>query len=224
MAEMKSKVAAMSLVSGIALSACSVFGVRSGTEEPHYVVVQAKGPLEIRQYDARLAAETEVTGSEYSARSDGFQRLARYIFGANSGRGSIAMTAPVSQEGGSHTIAMTAPVGQEQSAPGVWRIRFFMPAKYTEATLPHPNDPAVRIVTVPAETYGVYRYSGSTSPSATAGADRQLAQLVAGTGYVPSAQPVAWFYDPPWTLPFLRRNEAAVVVAKALPDSKASPP
>ena len=204
----------MSLVSGIALSACSVFGVRSGTEEPHYVVVQTKGPMEIRQYDTRLAAETEVTGSEYSARSEGFQRLARYIFGANADRGSIAMTAPVSQEGGSHTIAMTAPVAQEQSAPGVWRIRFFMPAKYTEATLPHPNDPAVRIVTVPAQTYGVYRYTGSTSASATAGADRQLLQRVASTGYVPSGQPVAWFYDPPWTLPFLRRNEAAVVVTK----------
>jgi hypothetical protein len=24
---------------------------------------------------------------------------------------------------------------------------------------------------------------------------------------------VAWFYDPPWTLPWLRRNEVAVPVA-----------
>ena len=78
MAAMKSKVLIMSLVSGLALSACSVFGIRSGTEEPHYVVVQASGPLQIREYGARLAAETEVTGSEYSARGDGFKRLARY--------------------------------------------------------------------------------------------------------------------------------------------------
>ena len=221
---MNRKVAVMSLLSGIALSACSVVGIRSGTEEPHYVVLQAQGPLEIRQYDARLAAETEVTGSEYSARGKGFQRLAGFIFGANSSRGNIAMTAPVSQEGGSHTIAMTAPVGQEQSAPGMWRIRFFMPAKYTEATLPRPTDPTVRIVTVPVETYGVYRYTGSTSPSATADAARQLLRHVTGTGYVPTGQPVAWFYDPPWTLPFLRRNEAAVVVAKAHGGSEADKP
>jgi SOUL heme-binding protein len=25
--------------------------------------------------------------------------------------------------------------------------------------------------------------------------------------------PVAWFFDPPWTLPFRRRNEVAVPVA-----------
>ena len=211
---MQLKMVAMSLLSSVALSACSVVGIRSGTEQPHYTVLQAQGPLEIRQYGARLAAETEVTGSEYSSRGDGFRRLARYIFGANSSHGSIAMTAPVSQAGGSHQIAMTAPVGQGPSGPGVWRIRFFMPAQYTEATLPRPNDPAVKIVTVPAEIYGVYRYTGSTERTATETADRELLQRLRGSGWVPSGQPVAWFYDPPWTLSFLRRNEAAVIVAK----------
>jgi hypothetical protein len=211
---MRLKIVVMSILSSLALSACSVVGIRSGTEEPRYTVLQAKGPLEIREYGPRLAAETEVTGSEYSSRSDGFRRIARYIFGANSSKGSIAMTAPVSQAGGSHEIAMTAPVAQEQTTPGVWRIRFFMPAKYTEATLPRPDDPAVKIVTVPAETYAVYRYTGSIDTAATEAADRELLRGVEGSGWTPAGQPVAWFYDPPWTLPFLRRNEAAVTVAK----------
>ena len=204
----------MSILSSIALSACSVVGIRSGTEEPRYTVVQTEGPLEIRAYGPRLAAETEVSGTEDSTRSDGFRRIARYIFGANSTKGSIAMTAPVAQEGGSHPIAMTAPVGQDQTAPGVWRIRFFMPAEYTADSLPRPEDPAVKIVTVPAETYGVYRYTGSISPEATAAADRALLDRLRGTGWSPAGQTIAWFYDPPWTLPFLRRNEAAVMVTK----------
>ena len=211
---MQLKLVAMSLLSSIALSACSVVGIRSGTEEPRYTVQQAWGPLEIRTYGARLAAETEVSGSEYSSRSDGFRRIARFIFGANSSRGTIAMTAPVAQAGGSRTIAMTAPVGQDQPTPGVWRIRFFMPASYTEASLPRPDDPAVRIVTVPAETYGVYRYTGSIDTTATQAGERELLQRLEGKGWVPTGQPVAWFYDPPWTLPFLRRNEAAVTVAR----------
>ena len=214
MTAMQVKIAAMSLLSSIALSACSAVGIRSGTEEPRYTVLQAQGPLEIRQYGSRLAAETEVTGSEYAARSDGFRRVARYIFGANSTQASIAMTAPVAQAGGSSRIAMTAPVGQDQPAPGVWRIRFFMPANYTEANLPRPDDPEVKIVSVPAETYGVYRYTGSTSPAATATASREVLQRLEGSGWAPTGQPVAWFYDPPWTLPFLRRNEAAVTVAR----------
>jgi SOUL heme-binding protein len=205
---------AMSLLSSIALGACSVVGIRSGTEEPRYTVLQKQDSLEIRQYGPRLAADTEVTGSEYSARYIGFRRLAHYIFGGNSTSGSIAMTAPVSQAGGSQKIAMTAPVGQEQGAPGVWRIRFFMPAQYTEATLPRPDDPAVHIVSVPAETYGVYRYTGSIDAAATAAANRELLHKLESSGWIPIGQPVSWFYDPPWTIPFLRRNEAAVAVAK----------
>ena len=188
-------------------------GIRSGTEEPHYTVVETLGALQIREYGPRIAAETMVTGNELSSRSDGFRRLAGYIFGGNSSRASIAMTAPVAQST-SQTIAMTAPVVQDQTAPGEWRIRFFMPANYTLDTLPRPNDPAVHIVSVPPQTYGVYRYTGSIDAAATETARRELLRLLQGSGWSPTGEPVSWFYDPPWTLPFLRRNEAAVTVER----------
>ncbi len=188
-------------------------GIRSGTEEPHYTVVETLGALQIREYGPRIAAETTVTGNELSSRSDGFRRLAGYIFGGNSSRASIAMTAPVAQST-SKTIAMTAPVVQDQTAPGEWRIRFFMPANYTLDTLPRPNDPAVHIVSVPPQTYGVYRYTGSIDAAATETARRELLRLLQGSGWSPTGEPVSWFYDPPWTLPFLRRNEAAVTVER----------
>jgi hypothetical protein len=41
-----------------------------------------------------------------------------------------------------------------------------------------------------------------------------LRRLLAGSGYTASGDIVNWFYDPPWTLPPLRRNEAAVIVTK----------
>jgi hypothetical protein len=203
----------ISFVSGVALAACSVVGVRSGTEEPAFTVIQKVGPsLEIRRYDPRIAAETVVPGDEVAARSEGFRRLAGFIFGANHAAATIAMTAPVSTAP-SETIAMTAPVAQDRTPEG-WRIRFFMPAKYTLDTLPRPNDPRVQIVTVPAETYAVYRYSGTISAQDVARAHAELTTLLAGTGYTASGDVLNWFYDPPWTLPPLRRNEAAVVVTK----------
>ena len=113
----------MPLLSAVLLTGCSVVGIRSGTEEPPYTVTEDLGALQIRQYGPRLAAETVVTGTEMSSRSDGFRRLAGYIFGANTARGSIAMTAPVVQEAGAKTIAMAAPVVQDQPSPGQWRIR-----------------------------------------------------------------------------------------------------
>ena len=205
------------MISAVLLTGCSVVGIRSGTEEPHYTVVETLGALEIRQYGPRIAAETTVSGNEMASRSGGFRRLAGYIFGDNTARSSIAMTAPVAQEAGSKTIDMTAPVVQDRIADGQWRIRFFMPANYTLQTLPRPNNPAVHIVAVPPQTFGVYRYSGSISPASTAAARRELLQLLEGSGWGPVGEPLSWFYDPPWTLPFLRRNEAAVQVERPSP-------
>lgn len=198
------------LLSGLALGACSVIGVWNGTEEPEYAVTAKVGDIEIRQYAARIAAETVVSGEEYSARSAGFRKLAGYIFGANKTNASIAMTAPVAQS--PETIAMTAPVAQSQDAQGRWVIRFTMPSKYTMATLPSPNDPEVKLVDVPPATIAVLRYTGSTGTEAIQDHQAKLLAALKASAWTPTGAPVAWFYDPPWTIPFLRRNESAVPV------------
>jgi len=204
----------ISALSGAALAACSVVGIRSGTEEPAYTVRRILAPdLEIREYGPRLVAETLVTGDEVAARSEGFRRLAGFIFGGNHAAASIAMTAPVATAR-SETIAMTAPVAQASAADG-WSVRFTMPAKYTMQTLPRPNDERIVILAIPAETYAVYRYSGAISPENLARAHAALLRLLDGHGYPAVGQVVDWFYDPPWTLPPLRRNEAAVMVGKS---------
>lgn len=201
---------AMALLSGLALAGCSVVGVRSGTEEPPYTVEARIGEVEIRTYGPRLAAETFVEDGEEAARNAGFRRLAGYIFGGNTAKQDIAMTAPVAQT--SESIAMTAPVAQDSVAPGRWRIRFFMPSRYTLATLPKPNDPAVVLVEVPSQQVAVLRFSGDRSAAAVAAQQRLLLDALATSAWRPDGTPSAWFYDPPWTLPWLRRNEVSVPV------------
>ena len=195
-------------------TACSTVGVRSGTEEPAYQSVATVGEIDIRLYGERIAAQTEVTGNSDTARNQGFRRLAGYIFGGNAQRASIAMTAPVSQAGtgGSQTIAMTAPVAQTPSGVDRWTVQFFMPAAYAMAELPVPNDPTVELVVVPAETYAVVRFSGVGSVRAVETHKAQLLAGLAGSGWTVRGEPVVWFYDPPWTLPPMRRNEVAVRV------------
>ncbi len=200
------------LLGSLLLSACSAFGIRGGTEEPRYTAVERLGNVEIRRYAPRLAAETTVPGDAYNARGEGFRRLAGYIFGANAGRRRIDMTAPVAQSSApGERIAMTAPVAQAPGEGG-WVIRFFLPAALTDP--PVPNDARVRIAPVPEEMVAVLRFSGTATADAVADRTKALTAALSGTAWHPAGEPVAWFYDPPWTLPLLRRNEVAVPVAR----------
>jgi hypothetical protein len=205
-------------------------GIRAGTEQPPYEVVGRIGDAEIRRYAPQIAAETVVEGPVETARNEGFRRVAGYIFGDNTAKASVAMTAPVVQgreaAGGSQSIAMTAPVVQARAgrseaiamtSPVVqqpagaesWSIQFIMPSKYTLATLPQPNDPRVRLVEIPARTFAVVRFSGLGREDAVARHEKALDAALAGSSWRAVGEPVTWYYDPPWTVPFLRRNEVA---------------
>lgn len=195
----------------------SAVGIRSGTEEPAYDIEEQTHGLEIRKYGPRIAAETTVSGDEERSRNTGFRRLAGYIFGGNVSKSKIAMTAPVTQQASedaaNEKIAMTTPVSQASASGDSWTIRFYMPSKWTMQTLPTPKDPSVKIVEVPGETRAVLRYSGDRGHRAVAARTAELLNALEDTTWAPDGEPVSWFYDPPWTLPFFRRNEVAVPVA-----------
>jgi hypothetical protein len=176
----------------------SIVGIRSGTEEPSFTVDRHVGGVEIRNYGPRVAAQTTIEADEEAARSEGFRRLARYIFGGNTAKAKIAMTAPVATARG---------------AAGEWVIRFFMPSEHSLESLPVPNDERVQLVGVPAETVAVLRYSGTATLDAIASHTDQLLKTLRDNGFTTDGEPFSWFYDPPWTIPFRRRNEVAVKLA-----------
>ncbi|MDY6995730.1 MAG: heme-binding protein [Actinomycetota bacterium] len=193
-------------------SALSIVGVRT-VEEPHYIRRELTEAVQIREYGSRIAAETTVTGDKQSALSTGFRRLAGYIFGGNHRDTAIAMTAPVDQaRAAGEDIAMTAPVAQTGGADGSWTVRFYMPSEWTMETLPTPDDDQVRLVRVPAETVAVLRFTGDRGPKAVAERTAELLEALSDNGIEPAGEPAAWFYDPPWTLPFARRNEVVVAI------------
>jgi hypothetical protein len=190
----------------------SIVGIRSGTEEPSFTLDRHVGGVEIRNYGPRVAAQTTIEADEEAARNEGFRRLARYIFGGNTAKTKIAMTAPVAQKQ-SEKIAMTAPVATARGAAGEWVIRFFMPSEHSLESLPVPNDERVQLVGVPAETVAVLRYSGTATLDAIASHTDQLLKTLRDNGFTTDGEPFSWFYDPPWTIPFRRRNEVAVKLA-----------
>jgi hypothetical protein len=191
----------------------STFGMRGATEQPKYQIVASRGAVELRRYDSLIAAEATVPGERVQALNEGFRLVAGYIFGNNSASAQIAMTAPVAQAPRGEQIAMTAPVTQKANGSG-WSIQFYMPAKYTMANLPRPKDPRVRLVEIPPRTFAVLKFTGSRSTGVVSAQQARLAAALAGSGWRAVGDPQNWFYDPPWTLPFLRRNEVAVEVTR----------
>lgn len=201
------------LVGTLFSAGCSVLGYRGSTETPNFEVVDQVGNVAIRRYPARLAADTVVdTDDVVRAREQGFKRLASYIFGNNTSQTKIAMTAPVAQS--TQKIEMTAPVSQARAGTG-WRIRFFLPSRFDQDNAPKPTDSRIVLQSLPRETYAVLQFSKSRSESAVHQHIMLLEHTLSNSRWQPSGPPVAWFYDPPWTLPFLRRNEVAIPVHEA---------
>jgi hypothetical protein len=179
--------------------------IAMATDEPTYTVELRDGDFEIRRYAPLLAAEVTVSGDRSTAINQGFRLLADFIFGNNASTRKIDMTVPVTQQP-SEKIAMTAPVTQ-QAAGGDWNVRFIMPAGYTAATLPRPNDARIRIVAEPEKRFAVIRFSGWSSDRNLSEHKARLEAWVRTRGLKAAATPIAAFYNPPWSLPFLRRNE-----------------
>ena len=68
-------------------------------EIPNYKVIKKENNIELREYQSYVMANVKVAADSYgSAGSHGFGPLADYIFGNNTKRNKIKMTAPVSTE------------------------------------------------------------------------------------------------------------------------------
>jgi SOUL heme-binding protein len=185
--------------------------IMSNVEQAKYRVVEKQGNIEIRDYAPMIVAEAEVAGERESAIREGFRIIADYIFGNNLASQKVSMTTPVTQQR-SEKIAMTAPVIQ-QGEGQTWKVRFVMPARYKMATLPIPEDPAVKLREIEAKRFAVIRFSGLAGEDSLKHHTDELNKLVRAKNLMPLSAPTYAFFNPPWTLPFLRRNEVMVEVA-----------
>jgi hypothetical protein len=196
------------LLTLLSQGACSLLGLRS-EETPQYDVLLKEDDKEIRAYAPYVIAKTRMKDASDEARSESFRIIAGYIFGGNEGKQSIAMTAPVTQKasGKGEKIAMTAPVTQKTNDAELV-MTFMMPSKYKMADLPTPKDKRVELEEVPAQTLGVIRYSGFDREEKNKAKAAELKAWIERQGaYSIQSDPIRAGYDPPWTLPFLRRLE-----------------
>lgn len=108
---------------------------------------------------------------------------------------------------------MTAPVIQE-GEDNSWKVRFVMPYSYTMDKLPKPNNDSVKLKKVPSKRFAVIRFSGMAAEESLKSNTEELQTFVRTKELNAISEPTYAFFNPPWTLPFLRRNEVMVEVAK----------
>ena len=202
------------------LSACVILmgGPAMAIEEPEYSVERKIDRFEIRQYRPLIVAETFVDGDLDDASNAGFRRIAAYIFGDNQSARAMNGQAEGSAK---ETIAMTAPVTVEPQNlvaskamdANRWRIHFVMPKQYSMASLPRPNNPLVILREVPSKRYAVLTFSGFAGLDKSQSLTDELLTWTKAQGLLPVSAPQMARYDPPWRLPFFRRNEILLEIA-----------
>lgn len=205
----KSITALSILVLALILQGCSIFGIRS-SEEAAYKIVLTDGPFEIRQYAKVMMVETSVTASSFEEATDvTFNRLFDYISGENIQNEDVSMTAPVFSSRSGEKIEMTSPVlsSVSGSKESTWTLAFVLPDHYQKSNAPKPSDPNVVLVEQPEKRVAVVSFSGLWDQERFDQESKKLQSWIRENGYTSVGPDFFAGYDPPWTLPFLRRNE-----------------
>jgi len=172
--------------------------VVADTEEPSFELIDQwpEKNIELREYGASILAVTSMDATG----NGGFSTLAGYIFGGNTTEQKIAMTAPV----------QTSMTGSE-----LQEMAFVMPSQFNESTLPQPNNPDIKLRSVDGYAAAVIIFSGKASPEKAEKQWALLQEFLDTSDIQVLGTPTLNQYNPPWTLPFLRRNEIIVPIDRA---------
>ena len=198
------------LITTVFLQGCSVFGIRT-VEILDYQVLEKDGKFDIRQYEDYWVVRTEIDGEYRGSTDEGFRLLFSYISGKNKQQEKIAMTGPVMQQEKGEKIAMTGPVIQQKKGKS-WTMEFVLPSKYNKLQPPEPLDSEVSIFKVPGYRAAAISYSGNLREEKYNTKIKELLDIVNLKGLQPIGEPFSAGYNPPWTIPFLKRNEVLIVI------------
>lgn len=192
-------------------------------ETVNFKVLSRKDQYEIREVEPYFIAETTMpakSGFDFYGASQSFNVLAEYLFGKNRANEKMEMTTPVITRttiSDGEKMEMTTPViTRRVEDQDKWEMSFVMPSKYG-ATLPVPKDPSVRIKEVPRKIVAVAAFSGYVTDEEVKQRESRLRAALKNDREfqvkVGAAIEIAQ-YNPPFTLPFTRRNEIALEVER----------
>ncbi|XP_021638952.2 heme-binding-like protein At3g10130, chloroplastic isoform X1 [Hevea brasiliensis] len=192
-------------------------------ETVEYKVLSRRDQYEIREVEPYFIAETTMpgkTGFDFSGASQSFNVLAEYLFGKNTTKEKMEMSTPVftrkAQSVGERMEMTTPVITKKMEDQDKWQMSFVMPSKYG-ANLPLPKDPTVKIKEVPRKVVAVAVFSGFVTDEDVKQRELKLRNALKNDMQFrvkEGASPEVAQFNPPFTLPFTRRNEIALEVKR----------
>ena len=181
------------------LALFTLIGLVMAIETPEYTVRERYGKVEIRDYKSMVVAVTQVSQPYRSALSEGFRRIASYIFGGNDQKMEIAMTAPV----------ISTRLDSETEAH---EVLFVMPKKHQLNNLPIPNLDSVQLEERKLSKVAAISFGGWATNKRASHYEQELKKKVQKLGLETYGKYMVAQYNSPWAIPPFRKNEILVRV------------
>ena len=164
-------------------------------ETQKYSIVEKDGDIEIRTYGSSIVAKTKTKGNYDKASSNGFKKLAGYIFGGNKQEEKISMTAPVWMTTDTQNVEM----------------QFVIPAKYAMEELPDPNDASIELDKFTGGRYAAITFGGFADDKSIARHKKILIDWLEDNGHPSDGESYFLGYNSPFKLKH-RRNEVLIAL------------
>lgn len=181
-------------------------------KQPSYALVASRPDYQIRRYQDLLVASVRVEHNSSQELNNAFRIIARFIFGNNTKKHQVAMTAPVVSREASSQLPMTSPVLTTRSDNQGFELVFIMPAEYTKDSLPEPLDKRIQVSVVKQLLVGVATFGWYPTKGRVQQHERDLQAALERDGYAIEGAPMLARYNPPFAFPLLMKNEVWIPV------------
>jgi len=160
-------------------------------KEPEYTLISKNGKIEVREYTEYIVAKTSIEKTTLEMNNSMFRVLAGYIFGGNSKRESIPMTAPVITEENNSSYNM---------------IFFMLDAdKIDDLPIPNNQDISIEVMNIGKTisiSFGMWANEDRIDRN-----KRKLDKYIRSNHIQVESDMMVAQYNSPWTMPPFRRNE-----------------
>lgn len=181
-----------------------------GLEAPDYQILKMTDNYEIREYAPYSLVSTSIESNEEMAEEtmangNGFNKLAKYILeGENAEEEKMSMTTPV--------------ITNRDT------MSFVMPSGFTAENAPAPTDADLQVQDVPKQIVAVREFTGLVTEKESAKQRAALEDSLLADGLeFDNLSFKTLQYNPPYTLPWIRRNEVTLIVTSEVAMTNAAP-